>query len=368
MVRKKMLKRGKSLSYYFNYYLRHFIRKSLRVLLNSIYIHLRRSKKFYCKAVFEGWDFSIQSNGSVTCFCGEFGLEAPLGNVYQNSLSEIWRGEKFEKLRESFRTNRLPLTYCSRCAGAVLIPKHHSYPQPADFLETIHIETTVQCNLDCSFCHREFIEEHRGGETLKAEKVYQLLDEIIARESTKRLIWVGFGEPFLDKRIYQYTAYIKKNYPEINISSSSNAIVFSHKENAKRLVDSGMDLLVLSIDGPNEEIYLRYRRGGDFNKALQGVKNLTAAKKEAGSVLPTIIWQYILFNWNDSDWMLEKAKAMAGEMGVDMLHFLPTFSPISGISLKYIAKPYFGLIYRFSGPEHGYNPHDRAKVIDLFQK
>ncbi len=363
-----MQRRSKSFSYYFNYYLRYFLRKTLRFLLNSIYIHLRCNKRFYCKAIFKGWDFSIQCQGAVTCFCGEFGLEKPLGNVYDNSMEEIWRGEEYEKLRDAFRKNRLPLNYCSRCAGAVLIPKHLPYPQLAEFMETIHIETTVLCNLDCSFCHREFIEEHRGGENLKSEKVYRLLDEIIAKKTVKRLIWVGFGEPFLDKKLYDYTEYVKKSCPEINISSSTNAIVFSHPENARRLVQAGMDLLVVSIDGPNEEIYLKYRRGGSYHRALQGIRNLAAAKRDAGAKFPTIIWQYILFNWNDKDWMIKQVVETAQEAGVDILHFLPTFSPLSGISLKYVTKPYFGMIYRFSGPEHDYNPHNRAKVIDLFKK
>ena len=353
--------------YRIDLFLRKIIRQIMRLYYNSIYIRIFPDRHFFCRAIFNGFDFFVMCNGDVFCCC-EFGTQEMLGNVHDNTMEEIWMNEKYEKLRESFRRNKLPMYTCSKCIGKMVVPKSEVKLDVANYLWCIHLETTIKCNLDCSFCHREFIENQRGMNTLKPEKVYELLDEIIKKRETEVLIWVGFGEPFIDKKLYEYISYTKERYPELLVSSSSNAIVFSKMDNARKMVQSQMDLLIISIDGPTEEIYLRYRKGGNFNRALQGLKNLAEAKKEAGLAKPTLVWQYILFNWNDKDWMLEKTIQTAKDMGVDILHFLPTISPISGISYKYVTKPYYGMIYRFTGPEHEYNPHNRAKVIEMFNQ
>ena len=295
----------KKISYYINFYFRHWIRILLRVVLNTVYLKIRRNKRFYCKCIFEGYDFSIQCDGTVHCVCGDFGMENPLGNIHNNSIEEIWKGEEYEKLRDSFRRNKLPLDYCSRCFGAVLIPKNKEYPGTSGFLDVIHLETTVLCNLDCSFCHRDIIESTRGGHVLQPEVVNPLLDEIAEKGISKFLILVGYGEPFLDKNIYDYCKRVKEKYPEIIIGSSTNAIPFSNEENARKLVESGLDTLVVSIDGVDEKTYLRYRVGGSFDRALEGMDNILKARREAEAFTPTVIWQYHLFNWTDKKYMID---------------------------------------------------------------
>jgi hypothetical protein len=42
---------------------------------------------------------------------------------------------------------------------------------------------------------------------------------------------------------------------------------------------------------------------------------------------PFVIWQYILFDWNDSDEEIQRAKKMAGELGVDVLLWTLTHTP-----------------------------------------
>jgi MoaA/NifB/PqqE/SkfB family radical SAM enzyme len=361
-----MKRHPKGFSYEINAFLRRFLRKLLKIVLDTIYIRLRWNKNFYCKCIFDGMDFFILCDGTIRCVCGEMSNEKSLGNVYNNSVTEIWNGPEFEKLRSAFRNNKLPLDNCSWCIGPTLLPKKAPYPKTADFFKVVHLETTVKCNLDCSFCHREIIEANRGDKVLPPEKVYPILDEIIRHRSTECLLFVGYGEPFLDKNIFNYSRYLKDRFPEIVIASNTNAIPFSNKDNAYKLVESGLDTLILSIDGADEATYNKYRIGGDYHKAFAGMSNIIQARKELGKTSPTVIWQYILFYWNDDDLRMREAVEQAGEMGVDFLHFLPTVSPVGYISPKYILfKPYWGLMYKFCGPEKEYNPHNKAKVIEM---
>ncbi|MGK4422530.1 radical SAM protein, partial [Klebsiella pneumoniae] len=68
-----------------------------------------------------------------------------------------------------------------------------------------------------------------------------------------------------DKRIYTAT--------------STNAHYLTD-EKAKQTVESGLDRLIISIDGTTQDVYQQYRVGGKLDKVLEGVKNIVKWKKE----------------------------------------------------------------------------------------
>jgi len=56
----------------------------------------------------------ILSNGDAIPLTRCFNLK--LGNIYENSISEIWNGESYRKLRkELIKNKRFPV--CTRCRG-----------------------------------------------------------------------------------------------------------------------------------------------------------------------------------------------------------------------------------------------------------
>ena len=63
--------------------------------------------------------------------------------------------------------------------------------------------------------------------------------------------------------------------------------------------------------------------------------NLVSLKKELGSKTPFITWRYILFNWNDSDEEMDKARALAKEIGVDRFCWMTTDRPADGWSRRF---------------------------------
>ena len=86
-----------------------------------------------------------------------------------------------------------------------------------------------------------------------------------------------------------------------------------------------MDRVIFSIDGADPASYRKYRVGGDLYKALNKMKALVDACQAAGTrrqygIEPpggvNIAWQYILFEWNDSEEELAKAQEIAKSIGV----------------------------------------------------
>ncbi len=70
------------------------------------------------------------------------------------------------------------------------------------------------------------------------------------------------------------------------------------KQNAEQTVRSGLDRLIISLDGTTSETYSLYRKGGSFEVVLAGIKNLVEAKKQLKSQTPHLILQLVVFKHN----------------------------------------------------------------------
>ena len=90
-------------------------------------------------------------------------------------------------------------------------------------------------------------------------------------------------------------------------------------ENARRTIESGLDRLIISIDGTTQEVYEQYRVGGNLQKVLEGTKRVVEWKKKLQSSTPFIIFQFLVVKPNEHQ--LEEAKQLAADMGVDAIWF-----------------------------------------------
>ncbi|TAN45247.1 MAG: radical SAM protein [Nitrospirae bacterium] len=58
----------------------------------------------------------VRSNGDVLPCCSFYGADIVLGNIAQNSIYELWHGEKIKALRESLSHKSYAHASCRRCA------------------------------------------------------------------------------------------------------------------------------------------------------------------------------------------------------------------------------------------------------------
>ena len=90
---------------------------------------------------------------------------------------------------------------------------------------------------------------------------------------------------------------------------------FLNDENAKKTVTSGLDRLIISVDGTSQETYESYRKEGNLEHVLQGARNIVKWKKELKSVTPHIIFQFLVVKPNEHQ--IPEIYALAKEIGVD---------------------------------------------------
>lgn len=88
---------------------------------------------------------------------------------------------------------------------------------------------------------------------------------------------------------------------------------------AEKTVRSGLDRLIISIDGTTQETFEQYRVGGRLSKVIEGTKNVVKWKKQLKSKTPHVIFQFLVVKPNEHQ--LEGVQVLAKELGVDEVAF-----------------------------------------------
>ncbi|NQW24386.1 MAG: SPASM domain-containing protein [SAR202 cluster bacterium] len=177
------------------------------------------------------------------------------------------------------------------------------------------VDTTNICQLKCPLCHTGKGTIHRDQGVMDYGLFTKVVDQI--KHSCMWLTLYSWGEPFLNRRIHEYIAYAHKQKVATIISSNLNKPLTP--ELAEQVIKSGLDVMIVSLDGVTQEVYEVYRVGGHLDRVLDNLRLLDQKKRELGSKTPHIEWQFIVMRQNEHQ--LEEAKALATELGVDSLVF-----------------------------------------------
>jgi radical SAM protein with 4Fe4S-binding SPASM domain len=179
---------------------------------------------------------------------------------------------------------------------------------------SLSIEPTTACNLGCPECPSGLKQFSRDTGNLKAENFNRWLDQL-----SPTLSYLNFyfqGEPFIHNDILQFIS--KASQAGIYTSTSTNAHFITEKR-AQEIVQSGLDRILISIDGTTQEVYEQYRVHGSLQKVLDGTKHLVEARKNLNSKTPHIIFQFLVVRPNEHQ--IEEAKQLANEYKVDEIRF-----------------------------------------------
>lgn len=179
---------------------------------------------------------------------------------------------------------------------------------------SISIEPTTSCNLRCPECPSGLRSFTRPTGMLQENLFKKTIDEL--SDTLLYLIFYFQGEPYLHPKFLDLVKYASKKH--IYTATSTNAHYLTD-ENAKKTVESGLDRMIISIDGTTQEVYEQYRVGGNLDKVIEGTKKIVHWKKELKSKTPHIIFQFLVVKPNEHQ--LEDVKIMANELGVDEVAF-----------------------------------------------
>lgn len=175
---------------------------------------------------------------------------------------------------------------------------------------SVSIEPTNLCNLHCPECPS-------GSKILKRERGFIEWDTFkkIIDQLSPDLYYLTFyfqGEPFLHPGFHEMVSYAKSK--KIYVSTSTNGH-FLTEINAISTVKSGIDRLIISLDGTDQESYSAYRKGGSYEKVVQGISEIVNRKKILKSDKPYIVIQFLVLKTNEHQ--VRKIKHLGVELGVN---------------------------------------------------
>lgn len=175
---------------------------------------------------------------------------------------------------------------------------------------SLALEPTTACNLGCPECPSGLKKFTRPTGNLQWNTFHHLL-----RGASRHLLNITFyfqGEPFIHPKFLELvrTAHDANIYT----STSTNGHFLTEKT-AIATVKSGLDQMIVSIDGTTQEIYEQYRINGHLDQVIQGVKNIVKAKRHLTSSTPKLIFQFLVVAPNEHQ--IADAKTLADELGFD---------------------------------------------------
>lgn len=310
--------------------------------LKRLYTRLKEKKErlnFICTLLLD--EVVILSDGRITTCCFDADGNNTFSNIYEDDFEESVK--KLQLFKEKLVENPENFPQCSRCFISKKRNNQAAYdyflkenPSPAEihhFLtpETapkgLVIEVASACNLSCIGCPTGIRNLKKEKQPKQGKSLFIDMDQLkkwltpYAKE-LKKIRLFNYGEPLIHPGAIDLCSFLTRENPGIDLIIATNLLPLNKKEKIIDLVMAQPNMIIVSLHGVNQESLVKYMGAqASFKQALSIMKQIIAERNRLGLTIPVVIWKYIIFNWNDSDEELEKAKYLAKKHNIDYLGF-----------------------------------------------
>lgn len=176
----------------------------------------------------------------------------------------------------------------------------------------VSAEISSVCNLNCPECmlgkgeiirERSFMDKHHFGKLLSETSRWSFYLNLYFQ-----------GEPFMNPEIFDFIskARHKKFYTVVSTNGH-----FLDKSHSRKLINAGLNRLIVSLDGITPETYTIYRKNGKHHKVIEGIKSLVQQRNVMRKTSPLIVLQYLIHKGNEHE--LSHLKDFGKDLGVDIV-------------------------------------------------
>lgn len=225
------------------------------------------------------------------------------------------------------------------------------------FPEMVTILITKRCNFHCIGCSSSSPDYTKNfnsqkNRELKTNDIKKLIDEV---SFFKPFIYFNGGEPTIHPNLIELIKYVKSKGMVCALTTNGSLL---NKDYAKELIESKLDFISVSIDGP-EEFHDKVRGfKGAFKKATEGIRNIVSTRENLGVDYPHVRLASIIYpeRVENSKFIVSLANDLkVNELGFGLLMYYP----------KRIIKDQKQFIQKFKtgGPDPiGYEIDDNEKI------
>ena len=188
----------------------------------------------------------------------------------------------------------------------------------------VNVDATHRCNLRCHYCrwHSPLLTETLLDRNARKDidpAVFDGLCEDLAALGTRKVNFVGAGEPMLHPAFFDLVRSANRRGLQLVVYTNGTRLA---QDDPRHLVDSGLDLLRISLADPTAGAYAArhpYLKPGAFHHLVQGVTRLSQERNARRSRTPVLELCVPIDreNMGRLDEMVELARAT----GVDRIHF-----------------------------------------------
>ncbi|MCO5214034.1 MAG: radical SAM protein [Caldilinea sp.] len=240
--------------------------------------------------------------------------------------------------------------------------------RPLGHLAKIYVEPTNGCNLDCVTCFRNAWTSDLGR--MSDATFAAVLQGVTAIDPPPTVYFGGIGEPLFHPRTVEWVAQAKAAGARVELITNGTLLT---EKRSRQLIDAGLDLLWVSIDGASPESYADVRLGAELPTVLENVRRFRTLRKGHKTMKPQIGVAFVAMKRNIGD--LPEVLHIARQLGA--LHFsvsnvLPVTAALQGEmlytesmrSVTYLASHQTP---QLSLPKMDFDEHTRDALFAAFQ-
>ena len=233
----------------------------------------------FCRIPFD--TVQIDNDGDVQlCDC-QLHMPYTIGNIFKNSLQEIWNNHEADQVRQSVADG--DFTYCSWAC-----PQLHSLnsrparlPQVRSFPKIVHLNLDLSCNLKCASCREQVIIEKNSDKIQKQIELFEEIKQWALNHPTEHLTIVPMdrGEIFASHSGLKFLESLV-DYPHHNlkIQITTNGTLITKNIKTLERIHHLLSCVEISIDAATADTY-RVVRGGDWQALINGLDFFRTLKK-----------------------------------------------------------------------------------------
>ncbi len=270
------------------------------------------------------------------CECTSW-LPQSVGNLQLKSLTEIFRSEMADKIRNSINDGSYRFCNNKQCLYLHDLKRvQWKSTTPQVQIKEIRLAIDDSCNLRCPSCRTEKIFLQKGKQfQMRKDFINQIVAYINARHKYDGDLNIHIGsdgDPFASL-IYRY---FMKQVPDkkfLSYTFQTNGLLVKQMYPRVKHIFRNLKALNLSIDGATKETYEKLRLGGKWEKILENLNFIKSIKQEHGFEfnMHMVVQKD---NWQEMTKMLD----LAHQYNVNTLYFNPiqdwnTFTNFDGVRI-----------------------------------
>lgn len=185
---------------------------------------------------------------------------------------------------------------------------HVRLHRPATHLAKVYVEPTDNCNIECVTCFRNSWAQIMGR--MQEDTYARILDGLRALDSMPTVYFGGIGEPLFHPRTPEWVKQAKDLGARVELITNGTMLT---EKKSRTLIDAGLDVLWVSIDGATPESYADVRLGAELPNVLANVRRLRDMRRLSHFPQPEIGIAFVAMQRNIND--LPKVLKLGRELG-----------------------------------------------------